>query len=84
MRVPRVRRLRFSILAVMGLIAVAALIFGWVAADRRRRAAAFADEIRRRDDRVRWAEAMFRRGYVPKTTVAAERAARDSFIRRSK
>jgi hypothetical protein len=71
------RRLRLSILSVMGLVALAAVLFGGVAAQRRERVtrervAALTAELRLRQDRVDWAERMHRVGYRSKAELAAD------------
>jgi hypothetical protein len=56
----------------MVIVALAAVLFGWVAAERRKRVAALAAELRQRQDRVEWAERMYRRGYVSRAALAAD------------
>jgi hypothetical protein len=67
------RRIRISLLSAMAIVALAAVLLGWVAAERRKRAAALAAELQRAQDRVSWAERMQRRGYVSRASLAAER-----------
>jgi hypothetical protein len=67
------RRIRISILTAMAIVALVAVLLSWVAAERRKRAAALAAELQRSRDRVSWAERMHKRGYVSKATLAAER-----------
>lgn len=71
------RRLRFSLLAAMVIVALAAVFFGWMAAERRKRVAALAIRLQRQEERVRWAEQMQRLGYVPASRLAAEQRERE-------
>ena len=67
------RRLRFRLLTMMGLVALAAMLLGlWTAAERRSRMAALAAELHRLQDRVSWAEKMQKRGYISPSKLVAE------------
>lgn len=68
------RRRRLTLLAAMGIVALSALLLGWVAAERRKRVEALAAELRGREERAAWAGRMQRRGYVSKAQLAVEQA----------
>jgi hypothetical protein len=74
MRLRGLRRPRLTLLAAMAIVALAAILFGWAAAERRQRVAALTVEVKRQQDRVRWAERMQGLGYVSMATLIAERA----------
>jgi Tfp pilus assembly protein PilN len=69
------RRLRFSLLSAMVMVAFAAALFGWAAAERRKRIVALAAEYQRQEKRLRWAEQMHEYQYIPKARLAAEQKA---------
>jgi uncharacterized protein HemX len=60
------RHLRFSLLAVMTIIALAAGLFGWVAAERQKKIATLTAAFQSSESRAAWAERMNRLCYVSK------------------
>jgi hypothetical protein len=68
------RRIRISILTMMGIVALAAVLLSWgVAAEKARRVAALTTELTRAEDRLSWAERIHNRGYVSKASLVSER-----------
>ncbi len=56
----------------MTLVALSAILLGWVAAERHRRVAALAAEYQRAEERVLWAEQMRSHGYLSRPHLTAE------------